>query len=1041
MQGGHVRLAFHEYPAMLTDNLNVNERKPGGLISTPDYEALRKTIELLHKDDKAVLRYFGVDRQTLINEFVRSSSQTGQRRDALRPLTDGRVGVLASLSFELQENDQEGFGVYYAGWYGYLKYVFESDQKYKQACEWINVETFLLSIRTNIISSIKYLSEKSLVHRLNSRIAESPGLDLQTFNQEFTSGALAPFLCAYPVLTDLLFQRIDDTVAYLYKIIDHFSADIERLGATFPLNCRRIDGIILGLGDSHASGETVCFVQVGDQSLVYKPRSNREALFYGALLEQLHESSGKACFNVYSPVMVSLKDHCWIEKVENRACESAEDLALFFQRLGAQIALIHALNGIDFHYENIIACGSSPVMIDLECLFTAVMIDLRAPLAHTRALFKTIKLNGQSVFSSGFVPYTPDSDNDYSGLSRQQNFTGKRKQLVREQRFYRLKPVEFDNRPIIKHLPVFDGETHSVVDHQEAFFLGYDSAYDELMSRREAVLELLVQHAAALKTRVLIKNTQRYVDFIAMMLHPRFTQCRAQQELLLATLWSDLPETLNDYEIPTHEIRDLEKADIPCFTLPLLPSHLINAHGEAVARLAIECPFDSCRRKLESLSSSDKTFQRHVLQMCLFPVANEALPLNRQHHLEAVPDLNPRQYLDGAMSIAEVIAKMRIDGEEGDAGWRFMDTHPRTNRHFISPMGCGVYNGMGGLAIFYLSLYRVTGLARYLEDGERILCAMAKSHGHFSSELTVSAYFGLTSYLYVLVNYQLMTGRQTYQAKVDELLGKLTDVPREADEFDFIQGWCGAVTVLVNLYQLERRETLRPLIERFSQSIQSAVTLENGSLLFKSTGKPLWTGFSHGISGALYALGKVWDVTRDPLLAQLIAQWVRAENRLTIEGYWLDVRENAKSSTTIKWCHGDAGILITRHWLIRTMGDTLDDETRVLLEQDAERCERHLWEQGLGSGYSLCHGDFGNLMCLLNLYRDTDNTQGIARVKRALSQVAHNFFNEDFLEERNVPDLGLMLGITGVGQALLQAVDSALPDVLSMEFAKAITAA
>ncbi|MNN88121.1 Lanthionine synthetase C-like protein [compost metagenome] len=107
-----------------------------------------------------------------------------------------------------------------------------------------------------------------------------------------------------------------------------------------------------------------------------------------------------------------------------------------------------------------------------------------------------------------------------------------------------------------------------------------------------------------------------------------------------------------------------------------------------------------------------------------------------------------------------------------------------------------------------------------------------------------------------------------------------------------------------------------------------------------------------------------------------------------------------------------------------------------MLEHDAERCERHLWEQGLGSGYSLCHGDFGNLMCLLKLYREMSNEHGIARVKRALSQVAHNFFNDDFMAEQNVPDLGMMLGITGVGQALLHAVDAGLPDVLSMEFAR-----
>jgi lantibiotic modifying enzyme len=77
-------------------------------------------------------------------------------------------------------------------------------------------------------------------------------------------------------------------------------------------------------------------------------------------------------------------------------------------------------------------------------------------------------------------------------------------------------------------------------------------------------------------------------------------------------------------------------------------------------------------------------------------------------------------------------------------------------------------------------------------------------------------------------------------------------------------------------------------------------------------------------------------------------------------------------------------------------------------------------------------------MCLLKLYRDTSNEQGIAKVNRALSQVAHNFFKENFLDEHTIPDLGLMLGITGVGQALLQAVDAGLPDVLSLDFARPI---
>lgn len=1025
---------------MLTDVLSFNERLVGGVKTAFDHDALRKTLELLHKDDKAVRRYFGFDRRALMEECHRISLSAHNKESSAVEVLDQKIKDVASLSFENELDSHEAFSVFYARWYAYLKFVFENDQKYNSICGWVNTESFLPGIRLHITALVKGLSEKSLVYQLNSQMAEGVDLDLQGFDQAMAGGGFSSFLSSYPVLTRLLMVRIEDTVAYLYKVIGHFADDSQRLKTTFALPDTRIDSITLGLGDSHANGETVCCLQIGNQALMYKPRSNREAMFYGELLRQLHERSGEACFSVYVPIMVSLDNHCWIEKIDNLACETHSDLSLFFQRLGAQVAVIHALNGIDFHYENIIACGSSPVMIDLECLFTPVMVDLRVNLPHSRALFKTIKLNSQSVYASGFVPNSPDSDNDYSGLSCQQQFVAKKRQLVREQRFYRLKPIDAQSRPVIRHLPVFESRTYSVTDHKDAFFRGFEAGYDEMMNHRGAVLELLEQHAQSLKTRVLIKNTQRYADFIGMMLHPRFTRCGLQRDLLLATLWSELNETLNNYGIPRHEISDLAKANFPCFTLPLLSNSLLDAHGQAVASLVIERPFDSCRRKLENLSPEHKAFQIHIVQMCLFPVANEALPLNREHHLKTAPDLSRAHYLEHAMTIAGIIERTRVEGEEGDVAWTFMDTHPRTRRHFISPMGSGLYNGMGGLAIFYLSLFRASGATRYLQEAERILVGISKSQGHFASELTVSAYFGLTSYLYVLVNYQIMTGHQTYQASIDETVLQLADFPREGDEFDFIHGWCGAVTVLVNLYQLEKRETLLPLIEKFSQAIQSALTLDNGTLLLKATGKPLLTGFSHGISGVLHALGKVWEVTKAPGLAELIAQVLQAENRLTIDGFWLDLRETAKSASTVKWCHGDAGILISRRGLTRTLGEALDADTRTVLEQDAERCERHLWEQGLGSGYSLCHGDFGNLMCLLRLYRDTCNEQGIARVNRALSQLAQNFFNEDFLDERTIPDPGLMLGIAGVGQALLHAVADGLPDVLSLEFARPVSA-
>lgn len=994
-------------------------------------------IELLHKDDKAVYRYFGVDRQALLEDYRDALSAGRVIDDSVARAFEMKVAEVASLPLEA-DAEKVVFGKFYARCYGFLKHVFESDAKYSSVCTFIDVDAFLPGIRSHVTLLVKSLAEKSLVHHLNVRIANGADLDPETFDQELVGARLVQFLESYPVLTRLLVERIEDTAAYLYRILHCFAEDFQQLKSTFALSDKRVSAISLGLGDAHANGETVCCVRIGSQELIFKPRNNREALFYSALLEQLRAPTGNSCFAVYAPLMVSVDDHCWIEKIDNVPCETESELSLFYQRLGAQVAVIHALNGIDFHYENIIAYGSSPVMIDLECLFTPAMVDLKVDVSHDRALFKIIKLNSESVFTTGFVPNSAGSDNDQSGLSRQQQFVAIRNLLVLEDGFYCLKPHEVDNHPFMRHLPIFAGEKHSVIDYKDAFFCGFELGYDEIVNRRAAIIELLERHAEGLKSRVLIKNTRRYADFIAMMTHPRFTQCQLKHDLLLATLWSDVGDTLNGYDIPRHEINDLKKANVPCFTQSLLSDHLLNAQGQTVAFLPIENPFQTCRRKLEVLSPKDKAFQIRILQACLVTGAIESL--DRSHPLVAAPDPCRAQYLDGAIHIAGIIEKHRIEGEGGDVGWTFMDTHPRTSRNFITHMGNNLYNGMGGLAIFYLSLFRVSGATRHRDEAERILCAISQSQEHFPNKLAVSAYFGLTSFLYVLVNYELMTGRQTYQTTVEDLLLKLADFPREGDEFDFVQGWCGALTVLVNLYQLGKRETLRPLIVKFSQAIQSALTLDNGTLRQKATGKPLWTGFSHGVSGVLLAIGKAWEVTKDPLLADLIAQWLQAENRQTVDGYWLDLRENAPSVSLVKWCHGDGGILLSRRWLTQAMGDALDARTRAVLEQDAERCERHLWDQGLGSGYSLCHGDFGNLMCLLKLYRETNNEQGIEKVNRALSQVAHNFFNEDFLDDRHIPDLGLMLGITGVGQALLHAVDDGLPDVLSLEFARPMPA-
>src|SRR5690606_9751936 len=62
-------------------------------------------------------------------------------------------------------------------------------------------------------------------------------------------------------------------------------------------------------------------------------------------------------------------DHGWVEFVSPAACGSEEEVGRFYRRQGGYLALLHLLEATDFHYENLIAAGEHPVLVDLETLF------------------------------------------------------------------------------------------------------------------------------------------------------------------------------------------------------------------------------------------------------------------------------------------------------------------------------------------------------------------------------------------------------------------------------------------------------------------------------------------------------------------------------------------------------------------------------------------------------------------------------------------------------------------------------------------------
>lgn len=1018
---------------MLVNALKLSQRGQYRFSSDGDIALFENNLARLHADDQALLDHFGLDRQQLASYANTPGNQQRLPDDGETVLTvlKEKLVRLDRLRIDTEKATSGKDNFYWFGYRFFLYFIdtFKADERYAGASLHIDEPALLASLEHYVLARVGRTAEQSLVHYLNTRIADGDDIDLSGFSEQLRTLPLLKFFESYPVLATLLLDLLEDSLNYLYAVILDFAADIEALKTEFSITSRKIDAIEFGLGDPHGRGETVCQVKVCATSLVYKPRASREALFFNQLLGRLHEWTGADCFAIHAPNILSRERHSWIEKVENTPCDSAADVALFYKRMGAQIAVIHALNGIDFHYENIIAKGSSPVMIDLECLFTASTSDLLLELPVDCALSNTFKLIQQSVCSSGFVPFSQKSNNDQSGLTRQELFISTRYSLVFEEGFYHLRKVEFEHLLVQKHLPLLQGERKGHETYKAELAHGFEYAYGVLMTHRHAMMKMLEQSAGELSTRVLLKNSQRYADFIGLSRHPRFMKNMLDRELLLATLWKDLKEPYRDMGIPRYEIADLQRSSIPCFTMPLSANSLKSAQGETIEMTQVQPPIKSCLQKIANLSTDDRALQLTLLEMCLYPEPNGQPSAKKTH---------PVDRLDAILRISARLEALAIKGTATDVSWLAFHTHPTTHRKYPSPMDHGLYSGIAGIGLFYLSLFKVSGKPHLLSFLDQVQDSLEQHFGFFRADLTVSAYHGLGSYIYLLINRRQITGDPKYDENIASLLTRLIEVPPEHYDFDFLGGCCGAVTLLANIHALSTQADVLPTIRRMVDYIKDQVLVEDGQLLRRDDRSVMLTGLSHGLSGVIHALCKAYDVTGDGTLVPLAIQVLEAENRLSRDGFWLDLRDLGPVDHASKWCHGDGGILIARQQLMKSMGDALDEATRQTVLEDIQRCENNLWQHGLGDGYNLCHGDFGNLICLYDLYRHANNPEGISRVREALGEVAQQFFEGPFLDSDRVPDVSLLTGIAGAGYALLYEIDPTIPNILSLDFAVSV---
>src|SRR5690606_16178740 len=326
----------------------------------------------------------------------------------------------------------------------------------------------------------------------------------------------------YPVLARSLVVCVDQWVAYGLEFFRHLIADWHAIQAAYGpgRDLGELDRIETGAGDPHRQGRSVLLLRFSSGfRLVYKPKPLAVDVHFQELIAWLDERGLEPALR--GLIVLDRGDYGWIEHVAPAACTGGERVRRLYRRQGTLVLLAYLLGATDLHFENLLAVGEPPVLIDLETLFHPY------PNSPNAAELPTDASPHRSVLRSGLLPHPGGggpgiADLDISGLgaalgqtTEMPSWEGAGTDGLRMARaLTTLDPSH--NRPTL------DGADIEVADYVEEIIAGFTSSYRRMVELREQLLapDGPIAAFADDPIRVIVRSTQRYAILRYQARHP-----------------------------------------------------------------------------------------------------------------------------------------------------------------------------------------------------------------------------------------------------------------------------------------------------------------------------------------------------------------------------------------------------------------------------------------------------------------------------------------------------------------------------------------
>lgn len=903
--------------------------------------------------------------------------------------------------------------------YQVSKHSFLADTAY------IDLKEYFITKISKILSSVFYDEFNSLDKKFNPSI------------EYLKSGGIVVLMSKYPVMARLFGELLIQFREEYELFISRLSSDITVINTIFNVQSNIIINIQTGLSDPHNNGQTVKILHFEcGKSIIYKPKSIEIDEAYYNFSNWLNIINKNQVFNSIKTICRS--EYGWVEFIDYKPCKNKHQLKIFYYNSGFFIALSHILKITDCHYENLIANGIFPTLIDCE----AVM----HPQVSLEDNFLTNKLLNQSflksIFRSGFLPsWTAHINNksiiDISGLG------GFRKLKTEAELNQDYKVSEnldsLNSLAFSTNQPIKNSLTR-VYEFSSELTRGFIDGYSLIASNSQNIANDLnnpfIQFENK-RTRYIYRATEVYDKIIKYALLSSNLKHGFLFSIALDLLSrSHLLESEKTvyWKIFEHEFIFAHHLDIPVFYSNTSTKLLYTINNNEISFFE-ESGISLSKETINQLSKEDMDYQLNVLNGILL-----ASQIQHSHRVSFVTNVKKKNaksishndksiFLLEAKLIAEEIIKRKTNGS--DTNWLSITLNPRTGRYQFGTIGYNLFDGLAGVSLFFSALYFACGEQEYKEHAVHIISPILKA---FNSDnnievlkliqlMGIGILEGIGSLIYslILISEYLDDGYFLDLAyRISAFLDR--DFIIQDKNNDIVSGCSGLILSLLKLYKTKEDFNIKSLIEFCSNHLYSLLNKELDNSCSLNFSKPL-TGFSHGAAGLSYTLFKIYDFLNDEKYKKLAYSYIKYEKNLLNKKNFTypDFRFEYKDDTKLPnaWCHGASGIVLSRvalHKFIRQFEEEyseIENGIKFLLRTE-----------NFGSDH-LCCGNSGRIDILLNCGIILNNNSLIEKAQSRMHQIItsareKNGYTLNSILPNTFSNVGFFQGISGIGYQMLR---------------------